>query len=1256
MNIMSAICTRLFGGSQMLLKAICTVFVLFIANSAYASDYRFETLRISDGLPSLNINQIYQQENGFVWFATDSGVSRYNGKDFLHFKYNPGEKNHISNNYVNEMVEDDDGNLWFSTEDGLNKLKFDGSMTYYKNDSTEPLSISSNLVSTMFKDSSGTLWLGFIDGLSTYDKTLDGFKKVPIDSALGAMNANVSIYDIFEDHQGTLYASTSNGLAILNIKTNRFEDYVPKNSLHNNLVRDHIYAALVDRNSVIWMGTKESGLYSLNPITQEINVYSNEKENESSLAENTVFSLAEFKDGSIWVGHYNSGISIMDPDDKTFTRVQYREFDDFSLPGNSIMNLFVDDSDIVWISTTAGVAYYSPLKRSADIYKKNPSGSGISDNFIYSVTSTKNDAWIATKKEINKVNTLSGLITKFSFNDAPGSRMWAVAKGSDNLWVAHSKGLSHIDLTLNKIVTFGNEKDNKYNLPASDNYTIVSDSAGGVWVTGYNSGVYNFHPDKGVVKQFLDKKGNPYHDNSTYTLDMIVSEDGLIWLATTSGVFSVNTTTGDYNHFSLGSNQSNIRAASLTQDKNGNIWIATQGLGLAKITQDKDRVFSIEYINTSDGLPKNKIKTVISDNDFLWLTTENELIRYEVTTKTFLVFPSLISDKDVSFTEAGIEVNGDNLFLGTNNGFVVVDKPKLTGNEYMPPVHILAIKTGNKKSYIYGKNNTDDVFTLDFKENSAKFYYASLDYASPEQNKYRYMLEGFDKEWVFADNMTQASYTNLDSGIYTFKVQGSNSDGVWSNKEAEFSFKVRHGSAFYIIVSLITFSILMIGFYWYSRQQKRRELYKRANFDSLTGLANRDRFHVQLDQLLAQKNAKCALLYIDLDHFKEVNDSKGHTVGDELLMMVGQRLKSCLRSSDMLARLSGDEFAIVISNPNENGKLNHILERVHTQLNTDYKLADIIIKGSSSIGVACYPSDGKDSEELLKNADIAMYAAKDAGRNSVYHFNDDLSKELQEKLNIRSKLHNALAEDQFTLVYQPKVSCETGKIVGFEALLRWIHPEMGFISPAVFIPEAESNGTIVDIGEWVLREACVQANIWHKNGLLESKMSVNLSPVQICQTDLIERIKNILTETGLPANKLELEMTETVLMDNVEIAEKTFKALKALNINIALDDFGTGFSSLSYLTKFPFDTLKIDRSFVSEMENDDATAMVIKNIFSLAKDLDMEVVAEGVETASQRDLITKHRCKMIQGYFYSPPVSADKATYLLIHGLDKATK
>lgn len=430
-----------------------------------------------------------------------------------------------------------------------------------------------------------------------------------------------------------------------------------------------------------------------------------------------------------------------------------------------------------------------------------------------------------------------------------------------------------------------------------------------------------------------------------------------------------------------------------------------------------------------------------------------------------------------------------------------------------------------------------------------------------------------------------------------------------------------------------------------------------AQHDALTDLPNRILLNDRLVQALAlaQRQRKhVAVMFLDLDRFKNINDSLGHAVGDRLLQSVARRLTATVRNSDTVCRQGGDEFVILLADVAQAEDAASSAQKILTALAASHRIDHFELHVTVSIGISIYPDDGQDAETLIKNADTAMYQAKESGRNHYQLFAQNMNAQAVERHSIESGLRDALERQEFVLHFQPKINLVSGAISGIEALIRWQHPKRGLILPEQFVGIAEECGLIVPIGEWVLREACTQAQSWQSAGLAPVTVAINISTVQFRQKTFIETLANILLETGLAADCLELELTESVLMQDAEATISVLKILKSMGVRLAIDDFGTGYSSLSYLKRFPIDTLKIDQSFMQDITHVSANsddAAIVSAVVGMGKSLNQCVVAEGIETREQMAFLQARGCGEGQGFYFSEPVTADEVVALLRSGI-----
>ncbi len=482
---------------------------------------------------------------------------------------------------------------------------------------------------------------------------------------------------------------------------------------------------------------------------------------------------------------------------------------------------------------------------------------------------------------------------------------------------------------------------------------------------------------------------------------------------------------------------------------------------------------------------------------------------------------------------------------------------------------------------------------------------------------------------------------------------------VWPNNEAHGELRFRHLNGTWIwlegfaqnMLSDPSVGAIIMNFRDVTqRRMTEKQLEYRAHYDPLTDLPNRVLFRDRVVNGLAQArrhHSGLAIMYLDLDHFKLVNDALGHSFGDALLAAVARRLQSCLRASDTISRIGGDEFSILINEVTGTDPVSHIARKLMESFNEPFRIEQHDLHVTASIGICLYPADGEDADTLVKCADAAMYRAKELGRHQAQLFTTSMNERYARRLAVERDLHQAVERKEFSLVYQPMYDAERNDIAAIEAFIRWVDPERGLILPEEFIPLAEETGLTLPIGEWVLHNACAQMQSWASLAADGVRISVNVSPHQLQQTDFAGSVQRILADTGLPARRLQLEITEGAAAESVERTMITLRDLRAQGISIALDDFGTGQSSLLYLRRFPIDVIKMDNAFLREISDDKTAAAVASHIIGVAHAVRLKVVAEGVESEQQSEILREFKCDQLQGYFFTKPLAADAMTEYL---------
>jgi diguanylate cyclase (GGDEF)-like protein len=485
-----------------------------------------------------------------------------------------------------------------------------------------------------------------------------------------------------------------------------------------------------------------------------------------------------------------------------------------------------------------------------------------------------------------------------------------------------------------------------------------------------------------------------------------------------------------------------------------------------------------------------------------------------------------------------------------------------------------------------------------------------------------------------------------------------------TNDESQAVRAVQEGAQDYLVKGLVDGNLLARSMRYAIERHRilgelehsRRQEHYVATHDLLTRLPNRTLFHETLERSLAEgrrHGTHVAVLFLDLDRFKLANDTFGHAMGDRLLQLVADRLRACVRETDSVARLGGDEFTIVLNNIRETDAIGRLAQKLVTVLSRPFNVDGFEFFLTASIGISVFPGDGSDVDTLVRAADTAMYRAKAGGKNRYEFYLPQMNERMLERMELEQHLRAALDREEFVLHYQPELDLRTGAIIGMEALLRWNHPRLGLLPPSRFIPLAEETGLIVPIGEWVLRTACAQNKRWLDQGLPEMNVAVNISARQFQNQDPLAAVQRALADTGLEPHLLELELTESVLMQDLGHADQALADLKRLGTQISIDDFGTGYSSLAYLTRFPLEKLKIDRMFIQTITMDRQDRALASAIIALARSLDLKPLAEGVETAEQLNTLRSLDCESIQGFFFSRPLNAAAATRLLTSRQDR---
>lgn len=1256
---------------------------------------------VDNGLSSSLTYELAYGHDGYLWGATSNGLNRYDGYNFVTYSHDMEDNNSIGSNSMESVFIDNENNTWaggislsrFSDETqtfqhfavssgesiktiiqdnseqlwiggnnfGLRKIdiKTGDIMHIYTHDKTDRNSLSHNSIYKIIVDNIGGLWIatekGGLDYFDIKKETFINYSFVDI------KKDQVYIFrDMLMDSVGQIWATSSDGLFMFNPKENTWKHYQHNSDNTDSLGTNDIWSVYEDRYNNIWIGTDKKGIDMFIPES-EIFIHYSPDETNQTMPPGAVFNMVEDVNGALWISVFNFGICRFSTMDRKFDLFERNIKKGNNLKGlsfNNVLGLHEDSSGIIWIATDGGgLNRFDPEKNIFKHYKKQPNdkNSLSSDSVISISEDSEGILWLGTwGGGLNRFDPQKEIFTHYTTETSNGellsNNIFGTMINSDgSIWLSvWDKGLQLFDPKSERFTDFrSNNINSSFKINNSHINLIYKSFNGNLWIGGHDGLERVNSQNKSVDYLKISKQNDIY--------DVYESKDGILWFATGDGLVKYNISTG--NHIIFGKKQGlpDDYVTGIEVDNNGNFWLGTRH-GLSKFNPE---TYVFENFGVNHGLQG------LEFNRYSHLKTRDGVLYFGGTKGLNRFYPGKIPKNELAPT----------VLL---TGFELFQKPVSIGPNSVLKKHIRYM----------------DEIVLAYHQNDITFEFTALDFTAPEMNQYRYKLIGFDNEWIeVGSDRRRARYTNLSPGNYVFKVRASNNDRVWNVKGTSVDLRIIPPWWMTKLASLIAILIIISFIYLYTKlrfrksmkRQKdlesqikdktlkleeanlyleervkdrtvdlekqiimRREaeyrLFHTAMHDPLTDLPNRAWLFNKLKRLLNKfknnNDNKFILIFLDGDQFKLINDSLGHSMGDKLIVAVGERLKKLLSDKMYLIHLGGDKLFILMDDVLDVGEGEKVADDILLSLKQPFYIDNQNLLYSVSMGIVMSSEYHRLPEEVIRDVDIAMYSAKTYGRACYRVFDMALYQKIQEDRQLVIDLKQALADKQFHLVYQPIINFENFELKGFEALIRWNHPVRGFISPEIFIPFAEDNGLIQDIGIWTLREACQQMANWSRKykKIANADISVNLSAKQLAHIDFLDQVNEVLAETGVKPEQLKFEVTETSLMENTDIAKDLMEQMKDIGIQLAIDDFGTGHSSLSYLHEFPVHYLKIDRSFVSRIENNIDGMEIIKTIISLAKNLNMQTIAEGIETKEQLNLLKSHFCDFAQGYLIDKPL------------------
>lgn len=1243
-----------------------------------------------------NVREIMQDHAGNLWFGTLDGVSMYNisNGQFENFQFsepNTNNENALGRIYV--LFQESKSLLWIGSSNGLFSLNLETKLIQRSQSKAGHAYITS-----AFKPNATEIWFGADSaGIFKYDLTTRQFRlhntQTPNEFPLKSNN----IWALYQDNSGKIWIGYwSKGVTVYDPSERKVFKIEYRPYDQNTLPSNSIEMFTSDTSGLVWIATT-NGAVIFNPATYVFDYLISNPDDKNSIAETAVLSVVEDHQGDVWIGH-EKGLEKWNPITQEVTHYYHNSKDPFSITEGAIWQIRNVNQDHLLLATDKGIDLFNKRTAKAQHYDNLQSKSGevLKMAFYAMEKSASGDFYVASSSStIHKLDPLTGeanLVFDATENSLTAeAEYFSVILPVDNnqLWFGSTTGLYLLDMKSKKITRFS-VADKQHALSSNIIYDLYQDLDKNIWVATATGGINKITPQISnngnttfQVKYFTQQQGLPSHE----ILNLIPYRDNKLWFNTRHALGFIDTISEKIKTFSvLYQDEKSFTEGSSYYSDTGSVYLGGDGLFKFNINDLEQSSFSPPVVITEiSKLYKNHV-------DFSPLFSEQKI--------QFFPQDSLVSFSFSSLDYASPEknqyryklVNYDTKWLspGTNNSATytnlpagdyqlvvqatnrdgiwsdqaanlgIIVHPPLWRTWYAKLAYLLCILLAvGYVIYIRQQKRIKELATMRAIRDS--------------EHRLRDVLWGSgDVLWRWDMQKQEVEFTNnlsLDNipqqETVPFKLVFENTHpedreqvndmidrhikGNEDHYEAQFRIFDNESNDWRWVLSRGRIvetddngePLILAGTRKDIDDLKKTEKQLRylANYDQLTQLPNRSLFHEHLNhsiRLAHRFNEQVALLFFDLDGFKLINDSMGHAVGDQLLQAVALRMLKVLRNTDNCARLGGDEFAVIVERISSKDEVKPTIERLQTELSRPFMLNDQSVVTSVSIGAAFFPQDGDKPAEILKHADIAMYEAKREGKKNYRFYEPRMNALLVKRLDMEHELDVAIEENQFVTYFQPRVSVADNQIKGFEALIRWIHPEKGLISPAEFIPIAEDTGQILELGNWILRDACRQAAIWYKAGW-RGFVSVNIAALQFQQSDLVSCVESALKNSMLDPACLELEITEGTLIKNIERTGNIILRLKNIGVRIALDDFGTGYSSLSYLQQLPIDALKIDRAFISQLTTSQKSARLCNAIINMAHSLELTVVAEGIEDDEQLTFLKRANCEEYQGFLFGKP-------------------
>jgi diguanylate cyclase (GGDEF)-like protein len=1234
-------------------------------------------LPLDGSLTQNSVTDMLQDRSGLMWFGTEGGLHVYDGYRFQVIPADPRDPQSLQGVRIARLFEDRDGHVWVAGTTGwLDRLDpATGHIAHLPATLYGPPGAPRAGPSGFHQDHRGRVYIATPYGLHRYDPATGA-----IETRLDAAGARtpLAIRDVVPAAGGKLWLGGDAGLFRFDPATRALEPFRHRADDARSLSADAVTRLHLDADGTLWVGTNR-GLNRWDGDWRGFTRFLHDPADPTSLGSDVVWDILRDRAGRLWIGHMSGGLSLYDAG--RFRRFLSDRDDPNSLSIDDVWSLHQDRSGLIWIGTAGGgLNQINPSAHQFQTLRAIAfNANSLKSAMVWDIVEdAQRRIWLATLAGLERYDPATRTFARFSPapSSVAGSQMQALHRDrAGRFWAGSVDGhLYRVDPDTGAFTTVRHPQRADDRFSAVRVWYIGEGADGRLWISTADELVALDPETAAIVERFPATRAMPLGNTAIRT--SLVDSDGVQWFggggagliryAPGQGLTLIGHDAADPRSLS----DNGVR--SLLETPDGTLWIGTQN-GLNRMSADDRRAARNRFAlyTEAEGLPNNTTYGLLADDTgHLWIGTNLGLSRLDPATgavRNFTSADGLVGNEMNGGAE--LVASDGTLYFGGVNGVSFFRPHALVRNTHAPVARITQVEVDGRALF-GGVVAQRERVELDYAANDVTIAFAAMDFHQPRENRFRYRLAG-QRDWIETDNVA-VTLARLAPGEHRFEVHGSNNDGVWSAAPARLDIVVRPpwwrtGTAYALYAALLALAVLA-----YHRAQRallrrerefgeslanaqslaeahRRLALRHAEFDELTDLPNRASLMNALERYLRFARAReqrLALVLVNLDRFQRINETLGHARGDAVLKATAQRLLDATSGGDFLARSGSDEFALVAvcQDRDDDGWPARVADALARAIGSPHAFDGTEVLMTASVGVAVV-ADDETADELLAHANVALQAAKLDGRNQTRRYAPGMLASARERLGVEAQMRRALAAEEFVLYYQPEVNATNGQLVGFEALIRWQSPDQGLLSPDKFIPVAEDLGLIVDLGRFVLDAACRQARQWLDAGHADFTIAVNVSASQLHHPHFVAELAETLRRHGVPASALELELTESAMMADVERVAATMRALKKLGVSLALDDFGVGTSSLSYLRRLPIDKLKIDRSFVGEMTERPDDAAIVRAVIAMAHQLQLRVVAEGVETRAQLGYLRRNHCDECQGRLLGmpqPPLAAER--------------